>query len=258
MFDPFKDFAQAGYLRNRYGEKDPRIVQELEHQLFRAGLEEAIAHLAKRRALGYEDFLQVHRILFSALYPWAGQDRALVAPDIAVTKAGTWFCHPRDARRAVEAGLQIARDARQLRRRPGEVMGLFAYAHPFLDGNGRTMLVIHSELCFRAGFCIEWHRTRKADYLAALSREIASPGQGILDAYLQPFTGAHQQRPLWGGAIGALAGLDGQEARDTVEGDYGDARVTHQHQAFERRRNYRIETQPPAKRTASRHRADPK
>ena len=34
---------------NRFGEKDPKIVQELEHQLFRAGLDEALAHLAKRR-----------------------------------------------------------------------------------------------------------------------------------------------------------------------------------------------------------------
>jgi fido (protein-threonine AMPylation protein) len=32
---------------------------------------------------------------------------------------------------------------------PSKVMGLFAYGHPFLDGNGRTMLIIHSELCRR-------------------------------------------------------------------------------------------------------------
>ena len=184
MFDPFKDFDERGYLRNLYAEKDPQIVQELEHQLFRAGLDEALAFLATRRTVAYAEFLEVHRILFSAFYPWAGQDRVATAPDSAVSKAGTWFSHPRDARRAVEAGLRMAANPRQLRQRPGEVMGLFAYGHPFLDGNGRTMLVIHSELCHRAGFCIEWHRTRKADYLAALSAEIASPGKGILDAYL--------------------------------------------------------------------------
>lgn len=110
MFVPFTDFEQAGYLRNRYGEKDPRIVQELEHQLFRAGRDEAIAHLPACCAVGYEDFLTVHRILFSAFYPWAGQDRATTAPDIAVSKAGTWFSHPIDARRAVEEGLRTARD----------------------------------------------------------------------------------------------------------------------------------------------------
>lgn len=43
MFDPFKDFETAGYLRNKFAEKDPQIVQELEHQMFRASLDEAIA-----------------------------------------------------------------------------------------------------------------------------------------------------------------------------------------------------------------------
>ncbi|WP_229722668.1 hypothetical protein [Xylophilus rhododendri] len=72
MFDPFKDFETSGYLRNKFAEKDPQIVQELEHQMFRASLDEAITHLAKRRgALRYEDFLAVHRILFEGFYPWA-------------------------------------------------------------------------------------------------------------------------------------------------------------------------------------------
>lgn len=240
MFDPFKDFEQAGYLRNRYREKDLGIVQALEHELFRAGLDEAIEYLAGCRIIGYEDFLVVHRILFSAFYPWAGQDRAATAPDIAVTKAGTWFSHPFDARRAVEAGLRISQNGQQLRQRPGEVMGLFAYGHPFLDGNGRTMLVVHSELCQRAGFCIEWHRTRKADYLAALSGEIASPGQGILDAYLLQFVGDVQERHLWGGMIGSLAGLDGQGTEDTIAGEYSSADVSQQYREFEQRRGYRI------------------
>jgi hypothetical protein len=60
VFDPFKDFETSGYLRNKFAEKDPQIVQELEHQMFRVSLDEAIAYLAKRRsALRYEDFLAV-------------------------------------------------------------------------------------------------------------------------------------------------------------------------------------------------------
>lgn len=242
MFDPFKDFAQAGYLRNLYGEKDPRIVQELEHQLFRDGLDEAISYLAKRRSIGYSEFLAVHGILFSAFYPWAGQDRSATAPDIAVTKAGTWFSHPLDARRAVEEGLRIGGNKEQIRRRPGEVMGLFAYGHPFLDGNGRTMLVVHSELCHRAGFCIEWHRTRKTEYLTALNEEIASPGRGILDGYLLPFIGGIKERHLWSGTISTLPGLDGQGAEDIVAGEYSNADVSQQYREFKRRRGYQIGT----------------
>lgn len=241
MFDPFKDFAQAGYLRNRFGETDPKIVQELEHQLFRAGLDDAIAFLASRRAIAYADFLEVHRILFSAFYPWAGQDRAVTAPDVAISKAGTWFSHPLDARRAVEAGLRIAVDRQRLRQRPGEVMGLFAYGHPFLDGNGRTMLVVHSELCHRAGFCIEWHRTRKQDYLAALSKEIATPGKGILDGYLLAHIGTRQDRTLWGGLISALPGLHSSDPATVVEGLYADVAVSMQQRRFDDDRNYRLD-----------------
>lgn len=236
MFDPFKDYDRAGYLRNLYGEKDPEIVRELEHALFRAGLDDALGYLAKRRMLAYTDFLEVHRILFAAFYPWAGQDRAVTTPNIAVSKVDTVFSHPLDARRAVEEGLRIGQDKVALRQRPGEVMGWFAYGHPFLDGNGRTMLIIHSELCHRAGFCIEWHRTQKAGYLAALSAEIASPGKGILDAYLLPFVGTARERHLWGGAIGDIRGLDGRSIEDTVDGEYSDARVAQKYQAFELKR----------------------
>lgn len=236
MFDPFKDYDQAGYLRNRYGEKDPEIVRELEHALFRAGLDDALGYLAKRRTLAYADFLEVHRILFAAFYPWARQDRAVTTPNIAVSKADTVFSHPLDARRAVEEGLRIGQDKAALRQRPGEVMGWFAYGHPFLDGNGRTMLIIHSELCHRAGFCIEWHRTQKAGYLVALSAEIASPGKGILDAYLLPFVGTAWERHLWGGAIGDIRGLDGRSIEDTVDGEYSDVRVAQKYQAFELQR----------------------
>ena len=158
-----------------------------------------------------------------------------------MTKAGTWFSHPADARRAVEEGLRIARDKRQFRQRSGEVMGLFAYGHPFLDGNGRTMLVVHSELCHRAGFSIEWHRTRKTDCLEALSAEIASPGKGILDDYLEPFVGVHQERPLWGGVIDTLSGLDGRGPEDTIAGEHSDAEVARQYRDFERQRGYSVE-----------------
>lgn len=232
MFDPFNDFNQVGYLRNVFGEKDPQLVSQLEHTMFRAGLDEAMAYLSKRKQLIYDDFLAVHRILFSAFYPWAGQDRAVTAPNIAVSKRGTIFCHPLDARRAVEEGLRIGQNKAEFRKRPGEVMGLFAFGHPFLDGNGRTMLIVHNELCHRAGFCIEWMQTRKTDYLSALSQEIASPGKCHLDRYLLNFIGAPKDRNLWGGVIHGIQGLNGGRVDDAVDGEYSEERVKQQYQAF--------------------------
>lgn len=237
MFDPFNDFAEKGYLRNHFGEKDPEIVREMEHTMFRAGLDDALAYIAKKEILYYEDFLEIHRILFLEFYPWAGQDRQSTAPNCAVSKAGTLFCHPSDARLAIEQGLRIAQNKNSMRERPGEVMGLFAYGHPFLDGNGRTMLIIHNELCHRAGFCIEWQHTNKIDYLTALSTEIESPSNRHLDDYLSNFIGQAQDREFWGGSIHSIQGLDGQSIQNTVDGEYSDEQVVQKYKSFEMKRS---------------------
>lgn len=96
IFDPLKDFEQAGHLRNHFKEKDPQIIRELEHTMFRAGLDEALEYLSKCKEIEYTSFLKVHQILFSELYPWAGQDRLSTTPDSAVSKGDTVFCHPHD------------------------------------------------------------------------------------------------------------------------------------------------------------------
>lgn len=75
LFDPFGDFQTAGYLRNTSQLHDPNLIKELEHQNFKANLPTALSFLEKRRTIDYSAFLQVHKILFSDFYPWAGQDR---------------------------------------------------------------------------------------------------------------------------------------------------------------------------------------
>jgi fido (protein-threonine AMPylation protein) len=75
-FDPFGDFETRGYLRNSQQEKDPAIVRRLEHASFTTGIDVAFEQLAKKKPLTYTDVLSTHRILFDAVYPWAGQDRA--------------------------------------------------------------------------------------------------------------------------------------------------------------------------------------
>jgi fido (protein-threonine AMPylation protein) len=74
-----------------------------------------------------------------------------------------------------------------MREKPGEIMGLLAFGHPFLDGNGRTLMVVHSDLARRADMHIDWEQVQKAPYLAALTRELEGPGAGRLDAFLAPF-----------------------------------------------------------------------
>ncbi len=247
MFDPFGDFETAGYLRNTQRLKDLRIVKQIEHEVFRANLIDAIEYLAKARVIGYSHFLKVHEILFSDFYPWAGKGRAEVAPSIAVSKATVMFGHPMEAERAVSHGLQIGQ-SKAMRRSLGEVMGLFAYGHPFLDGNGRTMLVVHSELCYRAGFSVNWGMTAKADYLAALSSEIDRPKDHALDSYLSKFIGPKIPRDRWFEAITAINGLDGARSTDAIQdmvvGDYSDEEIAARYREHEARRGYVISSKP--------------
>ncbi|KJR22893.1 cell filamentation protein Fic [Vibrio navarrensis] len=232
VFDPFLDFEENGYLQNRFKEKDPNVIRELEHTMFRAGLDDALEYLSKRDEITYRDFLEVHKILFSEIYPWAGKDRNELVPDKAISKAGVKFCHPMEIQRSIDYGLRLGQDKEYMRANPGEVMGLFAYGHPFLDGNGRTMLLIHTELCHRAGFSIEWEKTTKFDYLTALSKEIEKPRDKTLNAYLSQFVGSSRNRDSWGGSIKSIKGLDGVGQTNNVDGDYSDEQVSREYRAY--------------------------
>jgi cell filamentation protein len=189
IFDPFGDFETRGYLRNVFGDKDPETVKRREHQAFRFRVGEALNALARAPSLNYQDVLDTHSRLFGDYYPWAGQDRAALVPDLAVGKGGRYdlFSHPLDSERAIEYALGLARDRTTTREKPGEIMGLLAYGHPFLEGNGRTLMVVHGDLARRADIHIEWERVEKLPYLAALTTELEGPGAGRLDAFLAPY-----------------------------------------------------------------------
>lgn len=219
-FDPFGDFETAGYLRNHFRLTDLNTVKRLEHSSFEANIEQALAYLAGLDNIDYASILDVHRVLFQEIYPWAGQDRMQVTPDLRISKGRkgtpgyTEFADAEDIVRAAEYAISSANKHARFRDRPGEVMGLLALAHPFLDGNGRTILLIFTELCYRAGFSIDWSQTTKDGYLAALSAEIFEPNHRPLDEYLRPYVVAAAKRTDWPALIGGIQGLDGLDSED--------------------------------------------
>lgn len=196
-------------------------------------------YLSKAARIEYGHFLEVHRILFSDYYPWAGQDRQSTTPHKAINKGNVSFCNPLDIRRAVDHGLQLGQSKKTMHRKLGEVMGLFAYGHPFLDGNGRTMLLVHHELTHRAGFSVRWEATNKHDYLSALTQEICNPGQGHLDGYLIQFKGDSLERGHWGKRVFDMRGLDGSEEVQDQARSISDPAVLEKYRQFEARRAYR-------------------
>jgi cell filamentation protein len=239
-FDPFGDFETRGYLRNIAQEKDSAIVRRLEHNSFITGLGEAFARLAHNDRLTYRDVLNVHKTLFEAVYPWAGQDRTQTAPDIAVSRGDVLFAHPRDAEAAVEHALRTGHDKTLMASKPGEIMGYLAYGHPFLDGNGRTIMVVHAELAQRAGISIDWSATDKRDYLIALTQELDNPGKGQLDAYLKSYIGAAVGEDRLARHVTGTQGLGGNlsEALDANEvlGKFSDPALQARYQHQQERR----------------------
>jgi cell filamentation protein len=237
-FDPFGDFETRGYLRNIAEEKDPDIVRRLEHASFTTGIDAALGRLAKIKQLSYADVLETHRILFEAVYPWAGQDRLTTARDLAISKGNVLFARPEDIQRAVEYALIHGQDKKYMTEKPGEIMGYLAYAHPFLDGNGRAIMVVHAVLAQRAGFSIDWAATEKADYLSALTKGLDDPGKGHLDAYLKPFIQKAVTDDRLAEEIAQAPGLDGTDEQTEILGSTGDPalKARYEQQELKRKR----------------------
>jgi cell filamentation protein len=237
-FDPFGDFETRGYLPNIAGEKDPDIVRRLEHASFTTGIDAALERLAEIKQLSYADVLETHRILFEAVYPWAGQDRLTTAPDLAVSKGNVLFARPEDIQRAVEHALTQGQDIKYMTEKPGEIMGYLAYAHPFLDSNGRAIMVVHAVLAQRAGFSIDWAATEKADYLSTLTKELDDPGKGHLDAYLELSIQKAVTDDRLAEEIAQAPGLDGTDEQTEILGSIGDPahKARYEQQELKRKR----------------------
>lgn len=188
-FDIFGDFEERGYLRNVMGAKDLDEVKLLEHSAFLSEVGKALADLSAHDPMTYADILRTHGTLFGSVYPWAGRDRLETAPHAHISRGGydRMFAFPKDIRRAADHALRQGNDRSFMRAKPGEVLGSLAHAHPFLDGNGRTIMTVHTVLAHRAGISIAWHETDKAAFLSALTKEVHLPGDGYLDVYLGPF-----------------------------------------------------------------------
>jgi cell filamentation protein len=236
MFDPFGDFETQGYLRNSAKEKNLDIVRRLEHTSFLTGIDSALDRLMKVKRLSYPDVLETHKFLFDAVYPWAGQDRVTNAPDLAISKGSVLFARPGEIHRAVEFALHHGQDQEFMRAKPGVIMGYLAYAHPFLDGNGRTIMVVHAVISQRAGFRIDWAATEKASYLAALTEELDDPNRGCLDRYLAPFIGRAAPSDRLAKEITRAPGLDGNDGRNIVLGKNSDPAVKARYEQQELKR----------------------
>lgn len=191
-FDPFGDLDSLGYLRITTGDYAPSIIKRIEHLAFSANIERTMSLLRTEKALSYTSLLKTHQLLFGDIYPWAGQDRFATSPTLAICKvSGKFkieFARPVDIRRSVDYALRLASNSLTLIDNVGEVLAHLAYAHPFLDGNGRAILLLHIEICRRAGLCVDWHCADTQQFLNTLAVDIENPAHKATQAFLAPLT----------------------------------------------------------------------
>lgn len=186
-FDPFGDFESRGYLRNVFSEKDPAIIKDLESTSFRNHLPEALKKLNRVETLSYSTLIETHRMLFPDLYPWAGVDRSVNAADIDISRAGVkgMFALPSEIRLAGDYAFQEANT--QLPNRAGHILGLLAYAHPFLECNGRAIFLVHHEMLARVKRHLVWDEIPREPFLSALRDELLNPNATYMDDFLKPY-----------------------------------------------------------------------
>jgi cell filamentation protein len=136
-FDPFGDCEKRGYLRNVARTKDPKIVRQTEHASFTTGLDAAFASRDKRPL--------DHRAASCREQGKRPGENLIRLP------AG------HTARDRPRAGARTGQDV--MAAKPKRGLGNLAHGHPFLDGNSRTIMVLHCVLAQRAGFSIDWAAT---------------------------------------------------------------------------------------------------
>lgn len=179
MFDPFNDYDQAGYLRNFLGEKNLEKVKLLEEHAFVQNLTNTLMRLSETESLNYDNLKETHRLLFSGLYPWSGDDRTQNHSNHTVKRGDIEFASPYDIQRAFNAGL----DASTL----GKTLGYWAYAHPFLECNGRAIFTFFSSYISSQGLTLDWPNIDAQEFLGALGDQVNNLEGRALDQMLDPY-----------------------------------------------------------------------
>ncbi len=106
---------------------------------------------------------QIHAYLFGGLYDYAGQIRKLNISKGGFTFAEAYFLD--ETLRSIEAMPENTLE--QIIKKYVEMN----VAHPFLEGNGRsTRIWLDMMLKENLGFCVDWSRIDKFEYLEAMRR----------------------------------------------------------------------------------------
>lgn len=161
--NPWEPAEDGVILRNKLGATTKAELDALEYSYSRANMGLALEMLKLEKEITLDSWLKCHSILFSEIYPWAGQIRHLDAQ-----RGHVAFNFVAEIEDSTNKMLMRAADPSFFRDNLGQVYSILAFNHPFLDGNGRSLNAVFTELARRDDVGIAWERVDKPAYLSAL------------------------------------------------------------------------------------------
>lgn len=154
-------------LRNKLDIRDEPTLSEAEQQLSAIAADN-VEFSPPPYSLAY--LQNIHRILFSDLFEWAGELRT-----VGMSKQATRFCQPeymeKEASKIFTA-MAAANWFEGMERTELIVAVAEAYSdinvvHPFREGNGRAQRILFEHLIMNAGFEISWWGIEKDEWIYA-------------------------------------------------------------------------------------------
>jgi cell filamentation protein len=119
----------------------------------------------------YDHLKAIHKHLFQDLYEWAGRERT-----VRIAKDNSMFAYPEYIKTALDklfkelqkdnylTNLELAVFVEKLAVYFNEVNA----AHPFREGNGRTMRIFFEKLAKKADYQLHWENVNREEYLKAV------------------------------------------------------------------------------------------
>ena len=173
-------------LRNKFGIRDPLVLDNLEHEI----TARRIAELSASPIPGKLDLAHmraVHHHLFQDLYEWAGEIRT-----VSISKGSTLFALPgfiegEGAR--LHRELERANFFRGLAKtefvgRLSEHYADWNALHPFREGNGRATREFFSMISRQAGYSMDFRSLRGPSWNLAAAQSIGGQLQGVQDLFM--------------------------------------------------------------------------
>ena len=168
--DDFYCYPGTSVLINKFDIRDREALNTAERQITAL----KIAKLEESPVKGNFDLKHIksiHKFIFGDIYDWAGQIRRgdfLIKGDSIFCRAMFIENMSADIHTKLKAdnflcGLEKADFINKLAYYMGEINAL----HPFREGNGRTQRLYFKQLCSKAGYNLEFNKTRKETLVKA-------------------------------------------------------------------------------------------